>query len=302
MEKQNSIILPIIRPDFIERCLETLYKYTEDNFYVYVVDQTPHGVYDKIKDKVHMYLRPWRNCGFAKACNTGIRLADTPYITLMNDDVECINSAWWQGIIDTFEKHGDRILAVNPMSCKEAGWGYGWPADKYVEILPYKETYTQEDYDFLMEGDFSSVRDRLPATCSYQRKGTVVDGIAMWCPIFKRETFQKFGLLHERFYPGGGEDYDYNAKVYSHGYRFLSTASSWVYHHWSSSKGAGMGENNTEEVQMQIDPKRAWNCLGENWPPALNEGHDLDIWGFYVNTKREKVPYQRASVSDIVPL
>ncbi len=300
MEKINTFIYPIIRQDNIERSLETLYKYTDDNFYVYVVDQTPNGVYDKIKDKIHMYFRPYRNLGFAKAVNTGIRLADTPFVTIINDDTEFINKKWWNGILETFHKYGDTVLGVNPMSPKQAGWGYGWAPDKYVELMPYKETYTEEDYNFLLKGDFTSIEDKLPKTFPRHQTG-VIDAIAMWFVVFKREAFDKVGLFHERFYPGSGEDYDFNCKCYSKNYRLLGTTLSWVYHHWSGSKGKGMGEGNTEDVVATIDPARAWNKLGELWPAELNEGHDFDVWGYYTHEGVKK-PLNRALVSDIVPL
>jgi hypothetical protein len=38
--KQNTFIIPIIRDDLIERCLDTLYKHTPDNFYVIVIDES----------------------------------------------------------------------------------------------------------------------------------------------------------------------------------------------------------------------------------------------------------------------
>ena len=39
-------------------------------------------------------------------------------------------------------------------------------------------------------------------------------------------------MFDERFYPGGGEDYDWVARCYSAGYRAISTSKSWVWHHW----------------------------------------------------------------------
>jgi len=302
MEKYNTFVFPIIRTDFIERALETLYEYTEPNFYVYVIDQSPSGIYNKIKERTHLYIRPYRNLGFAKAANTGIRLADTKYITVCNDDVEFINKKWWSGILETFKKYGEKVLAVNPMSPKIAAWGYGYPDHyhkEFIELLPYKRKYTEKDYEFLLKGDFSNIKD-LPTTFPRHQSG-VIDAFAAWCSVFKRTSFEKIGYFHERFYPGGGEDYDLNARAYSKGYRFLCTPLSWVYHHWSKSKGPGRGENTPKEVRDLIDPKRCWNKLGELWPKELNEGHEFDVWGFYTH-KGVRKPLKRAKVEDFVPL
>ena len=96
----------------------------------------------------------------------------------------------------------DNILGVVPMSPRVAGWGYG--LDYNPELIPYKEEFTKEDYDFLLAGDFSSVDqpDHMPK----QMKDSVVDGAAFVMPYFKREFFDKIGLMDEHFFPGSGED------------------------------------------------------------------------------------------------
>src|SRR3989304_3774437 len=97
------IVIPIIRTDFIEKCLETLYQMTDPKlFRVIVVDQTPNGVYEKIKDKVHFYIRPNRNLGFAKAANEGIIHAHrwgVPYIAVLNDDTELMPTPPQEGAV-----------------------------------------------------------------------------------------------------------------------------------------------------------------------------------------------------------
>jgi hypothetical protein len=95
----------------------------------------------------------------------------------------------------------ERMLGVVPMTPRVAGWGYG--VDYYPEVLPYKEEYTPQEYDFLLEGDFSTVTTQLPKTYPViGTKGTVVDGAAFAMVYFKRECFKKIGLLDENFFPG----------------------------------------------------------------------------------------------------
>ena len=141
MKKKNTFIIPIIRDDLIETCLDKLYKYTPDNFYVYVIDQTQNGIDRKLLDRIHLYIRPHRNLGFAKACNEGIKLVETEYFTLLNDDVECINSKWLQGIIDTFKMIKKQTpdkpaVMVNPASIKLPDWSVGFPKGQDFYILP----------------------------------------------------------------------------------------------------------------------------------------------------------------------
>lgn len=294
--KTNTFIIPIIQPNYIGKMLETLYKYTEPNFNVIVIDQTTtREAQDKYEKLSHIWLRPYRNLGFSKAMNTGIKLAQTEYVTLCNDDLEFMNKAWWQGVLDTFEMD-HHIIAVNPNSPKEGSWGYGYrmdnkdtwvPPDSFVvepenkeSVYPklpdgsglyYKPEYTEEDYQFLLNSH------------PQWQPGTLCDGIAMWCTIFKRSGLEKVGLLDEKFYPGGGEDYDMNCRAYSCSYptprelcnlefhyRMVGTTKSWVWHHWGKSKDSISGKDPTNQL---FASRKRWNANEELWPDGF------DIWG-----------------------
>jgi GT2 family glycosyltransferase len=223
MESINTFVVPIIVPDYIKRFLETLYEYTPPNFRVILIDQTKEGLpedwdlWSFIKPKVHMYVRPYRNLGFAHAMNTGIRISDTKYVTCANDDVEFINKRWWFGVEEELSRDG--IEAVNPMSVTEPGWGYGCNKNSSEELvteketalgckfnreaerfehLPYKKDYSEEEYDFLLN----------------QKNGSI-EGCITWLTTFKRQSLEFKGLFDERFFPGGGEDYDIGGRFYS---------------------------------------------------------------------------------------
>ena len=206
----NTFVIPIIRHDMIVPMLESLYKFTDpETFKVTVIDQSPEGVYDKIKKLTHLYIRPHRNLGFAKAMNTGIRLAQTPFVSCYNDDVEFINDKWWAGIKQTFQDVGDNCLAVNPMSPKEAAWGYGGKAPE-GRIL----TDDKRGVVWLDEQGYKIDLERARTEEGYQwllkKVHGWIDGIAMWGVTFKIKLLENVGLFDEKFYPGGGEDYDLN--------------------------------------------------------------------------------------------
>lgn len=280
--KQNTIIIPIIRPDFIERMLFTLYQFTEaGSFNIIVIDQTgTREAQDKCGKYAHLWISSYRNLGFSKAMNTGIVLSQTPYITLANDDIEFMNNRWWQGILDTFAMD-EKIIAVNPMSAKEGAWGWGltgenkdtWippegfmkdPDDPTAVVPNYQgKPFTKEDgetkegYDFLINNH------------PKWQKDTVCDGIAMWFPVFKKEGMEKVGLLDEKFYPSRGEDYDYNCRAYSQGYRMVGTTKSWLYHAWGKSTQV-LSEGNNSKL---FSSRPHWNNNNELW------GDKFDIWG-----------------------
>lgn len=276
---ENTFVIPVIRPDLIERCLETLYKNTVPNFYVYLIDQTVDGLDStKLRNQYRnlMVIRTPRsnrhttgNLGFAKATNLGIKLVDTPYFTMCNDDVEFIDRRWWGGVMDAFKKTTtatpDRpCMMVNPGSVKLPDWSVGRERGDDFYILPYKERYTKQDYSSLIE-EQHYVNEHLTLM-----PGSVIDGVVFYCSVFETEKFREVGFLDEKFYPGGGEDYDYNTRANMHGYRCVGTTMSWVFHHWSKTLSAEDSQKIREQLQQ---PELRWNNNDEKW------GKGFDIWG-----------------------
>ena len=264
---ENTFIIPILHDVYIDTMLESLKQYAGHNYQVIIIDQTTSDRVDY--ERANVTIVPSRNLGFAKAMNTGIRMANTPYITYANDDIVFLDSRWWQGIKDTFEKN-DKIIAVNPLSPKEPGWGYGnttpdWGIrlnDFIYPNSPIKMYHPESvDYDWLVEK---------------YKKGWI-DGIAGWCVTLRKDLMNEFldkeqeeGLnpdrlwFDERFYPGGGEDYDVCHRLYGKGYRAVATCSSYVWHHW------GKSTEHVIENPAKIDNSLRWNKLNELYKETEN--------------------------------
>lgn len=274
MIKVTYILCPI-HEKYISRFLYSLYKYSEpDTFRVVIIDQTKNGfsseVMKYVSPLIHLYMHPIRNLGYAKAMNEGMLHAihwQTPFICCANDDIEIMNSKWIDGVMETF-KMFDNVAAVVPMSPKVAGWGYGVP--DYPEIIPYKEEFTEEDYDYLLKGNFEDRAELLPKTMPKRITGTVVDGAVFVMPYFRLEAIKDIGLMDERYFPGSGEDMDWNARAYQKGWRVLSTSKSWIWHWWSKSKDL-FASGELEQKYYKNRPY--WNNHGDLWP----EGYD--VWG-----------------------
>lgn len=305
--KQVTFVYPIIRTDFIYESFSTLRKFTEKGTYkIVVVDQSINGVGEVfIKEFLadeHLYIRQ-RNQGFSNASNKGILHGlkwETPYIAVVNDDTQFMYDGWFTDAIEEF-KTDPHILAVCPESPRVAMWGYGLNNGEHVELIPLKDEFTSADIAYLKTGDYNKeeIQSRhkfaIPETFPFRKRG-IVDGIAMWCPIFKREAFIELGLFEERFVWGGGEDYDMLARAYSCAYpiqrdvcdpthhrRMVSTMKSWVWHFWGQSK----------DIKETLDPelfahKQPWNDNGELWTPSF------DVWGHY-DENGVKKPIKRTS-------
>ncbi|OGO14211.1 MAG: hypothetical protein A2Y53_03655 [Chloroflexi bacterium RBG_16_47_49] len=293
-----------VRNDFIQKALDSLYKYTDmkDNRVV-VVDQTENGL-NLSKEQVHLVLRPHRNLGFAKSHNEaiihGLRW-EAKYIACCNDDLEWMDSRWWDGILETFVTD-DKIMAVNPECPRVPMWGYGRSHGEFVDIISYKPEFTEADYSYLLKGEFEEVKNRyadLPPSFPLVKVG-VCDAIAMWLTVFRAECFERVGLFDERYYPGGGEDYDMDARIYSNGYRAVGTTRSWVWHHWGQSKDETAA---AKDKGMVVDLERSWMDSTYLWPPEWNlswnnetqkmEPKPIDPWATCFLQDGTKVPMKR---------
>lgn len=294
--KLNTFIIPIIRNDLIYRCLETLYKHTPDNFYVYIIDQSVQGIDMSLRDQYKnlMIIRSPKtdvhytgNLGFQQAVNLGIQLVQTPYLTILNDDVEFVNQKWWQGVLDTFDQveraAPDRpALLVNVASIKLADWSVGRPKGDDFYILEYKEEYTEEDWDFLVNEEHY-VNQHLTI-----KPGTVIDGINLYCSVVDTKRLLKVGLLDEFWYPGSAGDYDLCCLASMFGFRSIGTTKSWVFHHWSKTfQDIADKEEYSRLVQDELkhlDLRDKWgNLYDKEGKPAYdaegNHKSNFDLWG-----------------------
>ena len=312
MPIKNVFIYPIIRTDFIVKSIEALKKRTKrEDYKIIVVDQSLEGLPESLKtalyDEGDLYLR-MRNVGFAKAANEGIIHAlrwNSEYITICNDDTVVMYDGWFDDAIEEF-KSDPHIVAVCPESPRVAMWGYGLNNGEHVELVPFQEEFSKETIEYLKKGDYDEVEIRarhefeIPKSFPFTKRG-VVDGIAMWMPIFKREAFIELGLFEEKFIWGGGEDYEMLCRAYScawpierdecdpsHHRRMVSTMKSWVWHWWGQSK----------DVKQTLDPmlfahKQPWNNSDEIFPPHINGGKHNDPWGHWTDENGVRRPFKR---------
>jgi len=279
----NTFVFPIVRCDYILDALKSLHYFTPPNYQTIVVDQTqPDAEFEEqLRALCDVHVKTRVNYGFAQGTNIGWRLAQnrdedyidevfrkchvwyhgppgttygsvrlhpTEYLTTCNDDVVFVWGGWWDGIIASFEKY-DTAVCVNPMSPREPGWGYG--QEGFIEHLTFKESIYPKNIERLVA----------------EKNGQMIDGLTCWCSVFKTSAIDELGMFDERWWPGGGEDYDMMGRVYAAGYRALATSLSWVYHIWGQSKDEPDGLS-----QAQPPAREYWNKLNVAWPDGF------DVW------------------------
>lgn len=278
MGKLCTFCIPVIRPDLIENCLRTLYRYTEPGtFNVIVVDQTARGLDVNLRDRYQdlTILRSPKtkkfytgNLGFQFANNLALKLTDTPYFCFLNDDVEFVSDKWWQGVLDTFDKvekatPSRPALLVNVASIKLPDWSVGKPKGEDHYILPYKEDYTDEDWDFLVNEDHY-VNEHLTI-----KPGSVIDGINLYCSVARTDLLRKIGI-DDFWYPGSAGDYDLSNVASMWGYRCVGTTLSWIFHHWSVSFEAINEEDDIKDLAI---PEIHVTDLRDKW------WTNFELWG-----------------------
>lgn len=218
LEILNTYIIPTINNiDGLAKCVESLYKYTPHNFRIISIFNGTNEDFKKarelIGDKVHVWVKPYRNLGFAKSMNTGIQMATTPFVTIANDDVEVIYDTWWQDIMALFEKDKE-LMGFNPHSfINKAASG-----DR-VQEYPTKDEYTLEDIE--------KMRAFFP---KYYIGGCT------FFTICKKQLFDEIGLFDESFGQGSGEDYDLDIRASRLGYKIAGGSLVMVKHWWGATK------------------------------------------------------------------
>jgi len=262
--KVLDIVVPHYSYEFLETCLKSIRRNTPPDILNRVILINGSGNNYNFGDLVDIQVNV-KNQGFAKNCNTGIRLSDAKYVACANDDTVIFNKHWWEGIIDTFKDYPN-ALCVNPSSpCDPDGRGGTVIMDGYE----YKEDYTDEEYNSLL-------------------KPYVIDGICCWFPIFNRELLDKVpGIIpgkawfDELFYPGGAEDYDLNRRSYLAGMRCLGTNRSYVWHWWFKTR---------HPITGQTGVKFDGNTFDEKWGIKDKNGNIIERPDIYGNSGKKDIP------------
>ena len=269
MEIKNTYIIPTLNNyKGLLRLLDTLKKYTPPNYRVIVIhngytfNSPDKDLIDKIKPKVHLWIDTYRNLGFAKSMNTGIRLADTKYVTCANDDVELMYDNWWQEVEEIFATDPE-LGGFNPHSpCNKMHTG-----DRMLQY-PYKTEYTMED--------INNIKKIFIGQAWYV-------GCCTYFTIFKKKMFDEVGLYDESFGVGSGEDYDLCCRSARKGWKIVGGSKVIVWHWWGDTKDnmpvevlngisnydliAGGNQNMERKWGQHIDKDpKGWSVSGQGGP------------------------------------
>ncbi|NLZ81728.1 MAG: glycosyltransferase family 2 protein [Clostridiales bacterium] len=209
---------------FIDTCLAALEQQSIKDFKTLVIDNgSSDGSIEFIRTKypkVHLVERG-ENYGFSNAVNTGIQMADTPYVILLNNDTQ---------VEELFVEELVKAIKKNPkcFSCSS-------------KMLHFIERHLLDDAGDLytvVGWQFQRGVGRLETKYN---KAVKVFSACAGAAIYRRQVFEKIGYFDEGHF-AYLEDIDvgYRARIY--GYENMFCPSARVYHVGSGTSGSKYNE------------------------------------------------------------
>lgn len=242
--KQVTIIIPNYNgKEYLLKCLNSVFERTEIPVDVIVVDNhSQDGSVECAKKEYPQILYVFldKNYGFSKAVNEGIRRATTPYVILLNNDIQ-IKRGFVEALLQRI-KSDSTIFSVeakmlqyhNKDKIDSAGTFYnvfGWARARGKDK-------PSEEY---------GVACRTFATCA---------GAA----IYRREVFGETGLFDETYF-AYLEDIDMGYRAKIHGYQNVYEPKAQVYHVGSAASGSRYNE-----FKVQISARNNIYLIHKNMP------------------------------------
>lgn len=215
MRKTSIIILSYNTYELTRLCIESIRRYTSPGSYeIIVIDNgSKDGSVAWLRQQsgIQIILNE-KNVGFPAGCNQGIKATSGTDILLLNSDT--IVTPHW------LEQLGIALYSstkVGAVGCVTNHCSNGQQIDVSYESI-------QELQSFAKKYNHSNPAKWISRT-------TLVG----FCFLFKREIYEKVGLLDEIFSPGNYEDDDYSLRILQAGYELLLCEDTFIHHFGSGS-------------------------------------------------------------------
>ncbi len=163
------------------------------------------------------------NLGYARAVNQGIEASDTPYVLVLNPDIE-VREGSIENMARFMESHADAGIAGARLVYPD---GTLQPSCRTFYTLPVvllRRTFLGK----LFPGA-RAVRDHLMLDWDH-RTSRPVDWVIGASMMVRREAFERVGGMDERFFLYL-EDVDWCSRMQKHGYRVYYVADAEMKHH-----------------------------------------------------------------------
>ncbi|HLA69653.1 MAG TPA: glycosyltransferase family 2 protein [Bacteroidota bacterium] len=213
MTETAVIIVNLNGMDHIETCLGSLFRQTYSDCEVILVDNgSTDGSLDFVRrnfPKVKV-LRLEKNTGFAFATNRGIVQTSSPYIALLNNDIE-LEAKWLQNMVDVLKNHPQ----AGATACKMLNFFDRGIIDAAGDVLTRAITAEARGHG---EQDFGQYD-----------MADYVFGPCAGAAVYRREVFDQIGFFDERFF-AFYEDIDLDFRMQSGGWKVMYVPSAVCFH------------------------------------------------------------------------
>lgn len=207
----------------LENCIKTLEQQTKKDFFLLVIDNgSTDGSKEVTSEVLSMQMVALEeNTGFCRAVNLGIKMANTPYVILLNNDTE-VEPHFVEELLKGIKKSPDIF------SCG-------------AQMLDFKQRETIDNAgDLYTLFGWAVARGKRRPAADFAREADIFSccGGAV---IYRKEMLEKTGLLDENHF-AYLEDVDlgYRAKIRGYHNRYIPSAK--VYHVGSATTGSRYNE------------------------------------------------------------
>lgn len=273
--KVSIIILTYNNLPFNQLCLESIYANTDyPDFEVVVVDnastdETPQWLmqYAQLHPNLHLILNS-ENRGFAGGNNQAAKLATGEFLIFLNNDT-VVTSGWVDGLLNHMQRDL-RIGLIGPVTNSTGN---------EARIV---STYTSPNEMEKFAGD----RSQKMAGLSFD-----IRMLAFYCVMARKDQYEAFGGLDERYAVGMFEDDDLAVQYHLAGYKVVCAEDVFIHHFQGTSFGKLEDIQYSkifEENRRKYEEK--WNKKWEPYqlrPEVMQYLHDIE-WGkanYFVSRK-----------------
>lgn len=242
--KRVTVIIPNYNGKaYNEKCLDSLRRQSFKDFNIVVVDNaSDDGSVELIEEHYPevKLIRLSENFGFSRAVNEGIRVSDTEFIILLNNDTEAT---------DTFIEE-----LVRAIDGKEEVFSV---AAKMLQMANPDKIDGAGDLYCALGWAFAIGKGR---NKKYYDKERTVFSACAGAAIYRRAIFEIIGYFDE-FHFAYLEDVDVGYRARIMGYRNIYTPKAVVYH-----VGSGFSGSRYNSFKIRLAARNSWYVIYKNMP------------------------------------
>ena len=212
----SIIILNYNGENYLEDCIESIFRETKHDFEVIVVDNnSPDKSGEKFSKKYQncKFILNEKNEGVSEGLNVGIKNSNGEYIVLLNNDL-IVAPKWLDYLFEAYEKNGSGLY--QPKFLKMSDTSIIDSAGNLINIFGFGFSREKGKKDILK---YNSIEE--------------IGFAAGTCMFTAKEIFDKVGYFDKKLF-AYNEDLDLGWRARLLGYKSFYVPESIVYHHGSA--------------------------------------------------------------------